>query len=138
MFPWIGAKHSDDEIWSTDWWYGAVDDASAEERREYIAAVVELAIERHGTWPIGELFPGLPDTPLTDLRLPTRAQNVVSRLGARSTVDVAELTTDDLLELRGMGVGSLEALLFALADAATVPLQEQVARSVDDDLRPRR
>jgi hypothetical protein len=75
-FPWLkGAAES-----ATPWWNEPIDDADVVARRQRLAQISELAMERLTMWTIGQIFPGLsPDLQLAQLHLPARAVNALGR-----------------------------------------------------------
>jgi hypothetical protein len=118
-FPWLAATGGD--VSEDDaWWGEAIDAVGSPRRAERLAWLAELAIERLGRWTIGEAFPGLhPDTPLTLLDLGTRGRNGLTRAGVYLAADLFTWTLDDLLDMRNFGLGTVDRILRALADAST-------------------
>jgi RNA polymerase sigma factor (sigma-70 family) len=85
-----------------------------------LAQVSQLAISRLARWTIGQIFPGLsPELDLQTLDLPTRARNALVRGRFRTAGDLSALTLDDIIDWRQVGIGTVDILLRALADAST-------------------
>lgn len=116
-FPWLrGAA----EPGSTPWWNAPIAEAHDESRQRYLATVSELAMERLTHWTIGEIFPGLsPGLELRHLDLPKRASNALNRQRCLVAGDLSNLTLDEVMEWRQVGVGVVDAILKGLAEAST-------------------
>ncbi len=99
---------------------GVISDTDDSCRQTYLAQISELAIERLTQWSIGQIFPGLPpglDLLATDL--PTRAHNALARFNCGISGQLVAVTLEDLISWRGVGVGTVDAILQRLADAST-------------------
>lgn len=116
-FPWLsGAAGTAGATWRES----AIDDADYMSRQSYLAQISELAMERLTHWTIGQIFPGLsPDLDLRLLQLPARAANALTRERCVSAGDLAGLSLDDMMSWRQIGVGTIDAILQALAGAST-------------------
>jgi len=116
-FPWLkGAAESV----ATPWWHEAIDDADPVVRGQRLAQVSELAMERLTRWTIGQIFPGLsPDLELAQFHLPARAVNALGRHNIFCAGDMSGMTLESILEWRQVGIGTVDAILQALADAST-------------------
>jgi len=118
-FPWLaatGGEVAEDEVW----WGEPIDAVGSPRRAERLAWLAELALEHLGRWTIGQIFPGLhPETPLAVLDLGTRGRNGLTRAGIYLAADLFNWTLDDLLDMRNIGLGTLDRVLRALADAST-------------------
>lgn len=116
-FPWLAGAAG---LAEAPWWNEPIDDADVVLRRARIATLAELAIERLTRWTIGQIFPGLsPDVDLLSLELPTRANNVLTRLDCRTSSKLMTVTLGDMMEWRQVGVGTVDSILQALADVST-------------------
>lgn len=115
-FPWLkGAAES-----ATPWWNDPIDDADVIARQQRLAQISELAMERLTRWTIGQIFPGLsPDLELNQANLPTRAVNALGRHCIVRAGDLTGMTLESILEWRQVGVGTVDAILQALAEAST-------------------
>lgn len=126
-FPWIPGKAAD-QVWEQGkWWDWAIDDIDPATRRSVVGNVVSLAIDRLGTWSIGDVVPGLPsDVQLARLDLPVRAKNVLYRAQIHTGADVAELPVEALFEFRNAGVGTVTAILRELVEVSSSQAQATV------------
>ncbi|WP_160118021.1 sigma factor-like helix-turn-helix DNA-binding protein, partial [Mycobacterium sp. MFM001] len=116
-FPWLKGVTKPE---SSPWWNEPTNSPDATIRRQRIAAISELAMERLTRWTIGQIFPGLPpDLELRRLQLPTRAANVLGREGCVLAADLSNVALDSMMDWRQIGVGTVDAILQALADAST-------------------
>lgn len=117
-FPWLPGVASSPS--AASWWDDPLDDAGTLQRRERLAQISEFAMGRLTRWTIGQILPGLPpDLPLVELQLPVRAVNA---LGNRAVIDAGDLhgvTLEEIMDWRAVGVGTVDAILQALADAST-------------------
>ncbi|MBB5957419.1 hypothetical protein FHS29_004014 [Saccharothrix tamanrassetensis] len=118
-FPWLrgaSAGHAD-----TPWWDAAISDAPPDERRQRLAEVSELAMNRLTRWTIGQIFPGLPpQLHIAALELPPRPRNALTSGAGYTTLgELVGLTIGDVLDLRNVGMGGIDAILRALADVST-------------------
>jgi hypothetical protein len=122
-FPWVeaaGSATASADGGSQPWWLEPVDTPGTEQRAERLARLSDLALERLSRWTIGQIFPGLPsDTELVFLPLSTRARNAMARLGYRFARDLQGMELADLLDIRNIGLGTIDTILQALADAST-------------------
>lgn len=123
-FPWLsGAAGPGDTLWATGdtlWWNRVINDADDANRRNYLAQIADLAMQRLSHWTIGSIFPGLsPDIDLLRLHLPVRAINALTRFDCGRSGDLMALTLDDVLSWRHVGVGTVDAILQTLADVST-------------------
>lgn len=118
-FPWVESVRSE-VTFHNAWWRETIDAQGSPERAERVARLAELVLERLGRWMIGQVFPGLDaGTSLSLLDIGTRAQNGFTRIGAYLIGDLFSMTVDDLLAMRTFGLGTVDRILRALADAAT-------------------
>lgn len=116
-FPWLKGIAEPD---SDQWWNGVIDDSDAVERRQRLAQISELAVERLTRWTIGQIFPGLaPHVDLHRLQLPTRAINALSSRGYDRAGALTAVTLAAMLDWRQVGLGTVDAILQALADSST-------------------
>lgn len=121
-FPWIEvcAVDSSAAIEQLPWWQHPIDELGTPGRELRLAQIAELALERLSRWTIGQIFPGLPSSiALADLPLPTRARNVLSRGNCYLAGDLQGEELSDILDWPQVGVGTVDSILRALADAAT-------------------
>jgi hypothetical protein len=116
-FPWLrGAAGAH----GTPWWDDVIDDTEDEERPGYLARISQLAMERLTAWTIGQIFPGLsPDVDYFRLDLPMRAIHAMKRRGYSSSADLSNETLDSIMDWHQVGVGTVDAILQALANAST-------------------
>lgn len=116
-FPWLrGAAESDSQFW----WESPIDEKGTARRQQRIGMISDLAIERLTRWTVGQIFPGLPpDLSLDELDIPVRALNALKRGKFRYASDLIPVTLDDILDWQNVGVGTVDALLRALADEST-------------------
>ncbi|MFI9633586.1 sigma factor-like helix-turn-helix DNA-binding protein [Nocardia sp. NPDC051929] len=116
-FPWlVSAADSATAVWCAD----AIDDVDAVIRSQRLAKVCELAMAHLTMCTIGEIFPGLPASiNLRRLRLPARAVNALNNHQCFRSGDLVGLTLDEMLDWRQVGVGTIDTILQALANAST-------------------
>ena len=116
-FPWLaGAGGAAGASWRGQ----PVDDTDLASRQAHLAQISELAMERLTQWTIGQIFPGLsPDLNLLATELPARAKTALTRFGCGMSGDLMAVTLEDVLGWRQVGVGTVDAILQALADAST-------------------
>jgi hypothetical protein len=123
-FPWIEAAAGDpgDVLGSAGgWWLEAVDASGSPVRAERLADLSDLALESLTRWTIGQIFPDLPaDTALSTLSVTNRARNALARFGYRTADDLQGLELGELLDLPQVGIGTVDSILQALADASTL------------------
>lgn len=115
-FPWLkvaAEPHGD------AWWNDAIDEAESVLRRQRLAQISEFAMARLTNWTIGQIFPGLsPDVDLQRLQLPVRAANALGRQGYIQASDLTGITLYSMMDWRQVGIGTIDAILQALADAS--------------------
>lgn len=116
-FPWIkGAAEPDED----PWWNDAIEDATVAVRRKRLARISELAMARLTRWTVGQILPGLdPELDLEVLPLPTRAVNALGRHDCLRAAKLSGITLVSMMEWQNVGVGTVDAILQALADAST-------------------
>lgn len=116
-FPWLkGATGAEVPAW----WDETIDDSDDATHRRHLAEVSELAMQRLNRWTIGQIFPGLaPDVDLFALDLPTRAVHALKRRKYARAGDLSNDTLDSMMDWRGVGGGTVDAILQALANAST-------------------
>lgn len=127
--PWLFSRAGDPEFFWID------DDPAAAEpnvRKAHCDLIAVLMVEAVPEVTIGELLPLLPgDVDLIpDPSLPTRAANWLLQSSTFTTDRIRPVTTADILNSRGMGTGSVIALLARLVELST----DELAR--DTDLGP--
>lgn len=149
-FPWLEAagRLGTPEEDRNPWWRQPIDPAGSPQRRQRLALISDLALDRLGRWTIGQIFPGLPsETVLTDLPLTGRARTFPARYGYRVAGELQAVELSDLLGRPQIGVGTVDSILQCLGDAATnaaVPVlrpphstgggRHRDAREADDEL----
>lgn len=122
-FPWIESAAG--RIASVDgtrqaWWLEAIDASGTPERMQRLSQISGLAFEHLMRWTIGQIFPGLPaDTVLADLPISTRARHAMGRFGYRVAGDLQGQELGELLDMPRVGIGTVDSILQALADAST-------------------
>lgn len=117
-FPWLAGAA---DVHADGWWHEAIDAADTVTRLERLSQVSELAMGRLTGWTIGELFPGLaPDIDLLQIRLPNRAINALVRRDCHQVGDLLNLTLDDVMSWRQVGIGTVDAILQSLAEVSMV------------------
>ena len=113
-FPWLAGASGVSDI---NWWIESIDETALITRRSRLATISELAMERLTRWTIGQIFPGLPpDLDLLQLNLPVRATNALDRFECRTSGQLMSITLADMMGWRQVGVGTVDAILQALAD----------------------
>lgn len=115
-FPWLPAiALANDEVWVTP------TEVADEVTVGRLAGVIaELASERLTHWTIGQILPSLPpDVELSALDLPTRAANSMSRHGIFTTGELANEFLGALMGWRGIGAGTINAVLARLVRVST-------------------
>ncbi|MCV2491663.1 hypothetical protein OF117_20155 [Geodermatophilus sp. YIM 151500] len=116
-FPWVKGAADGAEC---PWWDEPIDAPGVAVRQQRVAQIAELAMARLSQWTIGQIFPGLsPETELLQLRLPVRARNALGRYGCLSGADLMGVTLRAVMEWQQVGVGTVDAILQALADVST-------------------
>ncbi len=129
-FPWLSGATG--AAWRTR----PIVDTDFNSRRTYLAQISEFAMERLTQWTIGQIFPGLsPELELRLLHLPARASNTLVREGRARAGELASVRLDDMMSWRQVGVGTIDAILQALADASTSAPTPNVA-SLAEDVEP--
>jgi len=117
-FPWLAGAAGTGT--GTGWWDAPIDNDDPVVRRSSLAKVSELAMERLTRWTIGQIFPGLSsDFDLLQLHLPARAINALGRHGCGRSGDLMQIELDQMLDWRGVGAGTVDEILQALADVST-------------------
>lgn len=126
-FPWIkGAR----DARTGRWWEEEINDAPVADRDGRLAEIAQIATERLTHWTIGQIFPGLsPDLDLRDLRLPARATNAFARKQILTASELMNLSLETIMDWRQVGVGTIDAVLRALADASLSQATPTVATS---------
>jgi len=121
-FPWIEAAASDTDFTSGSaqgWWLEPVDAPATSKRAERLADLSDLALEHLTRWTVGQIFPGLPaDTVLSHLPMTSKARNALTRFGYRVASDLQGLQLGELLDIPNVGIGTVDSMLQALADAS--------------------
>jgi hypothetical protein len=117
-FPWLRGVASAPS--GVPWWDEAIDDAGTKQRRQRLAQISELAMERLTRWTIGQIYPGLsPNLALVELQLPVRAINALGNRECNYAGDLDGITLDEIMGWRSVGVGTVDSILQALADSST-------------------
>jgi hypothetical protein len=120
-FPWLEAaiaSSGGSAAASSDWWLESVDTSSM--RYERIADLSDIALQCLTKWTIGHIFPGLPaQAMLARLPITNRAKNALFRFGYHLAGDLQSLDLGELLDLPNVGIGTVDSILRALADAST-------------------
>jgi len=123
-FPWIEAAAADPGNTTEGalaWWREPIDASGPQRRAERLADLSDLALERLTRWTIGQIFPALPaGAVLHFLPMTNRAKNALARFGYRTAGDLQGLELADLLDLPQVGIGTVDSVLQALADASTL------------------
>ncbi|CAM3078866.1 sigma factor-like helix-turn-helix DNA-binding protein [Tsukamurella hominis] len=110
-FPWLTTSAPEGE------WAAPIDDAGTEARRARLAELAALAMEHVPGTPVIELFPLLPpDVSVTALQLPTRAARALARFDYTTTSQLRPLTCGTMMGWKAIGVGTVGAILEALAE----------------------
>ncbi|MFI6827892.1 sigma factor-like helix-turn-helix DNA-binding protein [Kribbella sp. NPDC050241] len=134
-FPWLAGVTSSDVDCQEPWQEEAIDATDAVCRQQILDKVVSLAVDRLSRWSIGEILPGVPlDVRIEDLRLPVRAYNALYREKRLTTGDLVDLSLDDLLAYRHVGIGAVTAVLRILADRSTSLPQASLANHASSDV----
>ena len=137
--PWVAGVSG---VRAVPWWEESIADANPLTRNTRLAMISELAMERLTRWTIGQIFPGLaPGIHLQKFNLPTRAANALRRFGGPTTSELIAITLDDIMDWRGVGAGTVDAILQAFADASTVlatppVMNQRGAESLETPLSP--
>lgn len=120
-FPWLAGASGSMRLGSDgSWWHEAIDETDPATRHIRLGTVSELAMERLTRWTIGQIFPGLSeDIDLLQLNLPARAVNALTRFNCGNSGQLMGITLDEMLDWRNVGVGTVDAILQALADIST-------------------
>ncbi|WP_229992220.1 DNA-directed RNA polymerase subunit alpha C-terminal domain-containing protein [Arthrobacter sp. Bi26] len=101
-------------------WADAIEGKSMAVRIQRLGQLSELAMERLSQWTIGQIFPGLtPELNLLEIRLPARAANALERHGCNTAAVLIPVRLEEMMKWRNVGVGTIDSILQALADAST-------------------
>jgi RNA polymerase sigma factor (sigma-70 family) len=123
-FPWIEAAAADlltEHGGEQAWWLEPVGAFGTAVRAERLADLSDLILERLTRWTIGQIFPGLPaETDLASLPMTNRARNAMARFGYQTAGDLQGLELGELFDLPNVGIGTVDSILQALADASTL------------------
>jgi RNA polymerase sigma factor (sigma-70 family) len=123
-FPWIEAIAADLLTVGGSaqaWWLEPVGNFGTAVRAERLAELSDLMLERLTRWTIGQIFPSLPaETDLASLPMTNRARNALARFGYKTAGDLLGLELGELFDLPQVGIGTVDSILQALADAATL------------------
>jgi hypothetical protein len=130
-FPWLRGTVDLHEL---SWWDTAIDEDEDPSWGQRLARLSDLVVTELQQWSIGQVFPGLaPDTELLSLSLPTRALNTLGRHGYFTGESLLGITVADMMRWRNVGVGTVDAILRALAGAsataATVIVPDEIGFS---------
>lgn len=116
-FPWLQGVA---EPGTLSMWTDAIEGRSMTVRVQRLGQLSELAMERLTQWTIGQILPGLtPELNLLEIRLPARATNALGRHGCGTAADLIPVRLEEMMEWRNVGVGTIDSILQALADAST-------------------
>jgi hypothetical protein len=119
-FPWLEVAAREEPADGAPWWRQPIDPLESPRRRQRLAQMSDLALDRLGRWTIGQIFPALPsETVLGDLPLTTRARNAFARFGYQVAGDLQSAELADLLGWPQIGIGTVDSILQCLGDAAT-------------------
>jgi RNA polymerase sigma factor (sigma-70 family) len=140
-FPWIEAFGGDlltTTGSSLAWWPEPVEASGKAVRAERFADLSDLMLERFTNWTIGQIFPMLSaGTRLATLSTNKRASNALARFGYQTAGDLQGLELWELLDLPQVGMGTIDSLLQALAEASTLePAAVRLARQGVQASRP--
>ncbi|HUY47112.1 MAG TPA: sigma factor-like helix-turn-helix DNA-binding protein [Streptosporangiaceae bacterium] len=123
-FPWIAAAAAEPGNPAGNVparWLESVYFNGSSTRAERLADLSDLALEHLTRWTIGQTFPSLPaNTVLSTLPMTNRARNALARFGYRTAGDLQGLELCELLDLPQVGIGTVDSILQALADGATL------------------
>ena len=117
-FPWLAGLVGSG---GDSWWHESIDDTDLVTRRNRLATISELSMQRLTRWSVGQIFPGLgPDIDLLKLtQLPVRAINALTRFDCPRSGQLMAIRLDEMLSWRQVGVGTVDAILQTLADIST-------------------
>jgi hypothetical protein len=122
-FPWIEAASAGSGNVTENtgrWWLEPIEGSGTAQRSDHLADISDLALERLTRWTIGQIFPSLPaGTVLSGLSMTNRARNAFSRLGYQTAGDLQALELGELLDMPQVGIGTVDSIVQALADAST-------------------
>jgi hypothetical protein len=122
-FPWLAATEctTDTSEESISPWVDPIDAIEPMTRAERLADLSDLILERLTKWTIGQIFPTLPAAiDLASLPITNRARNALTRYGYYTAGDLQSVELDDLLDMRNVGIGTVDSILQTLADASTL------------------
>ena len=138
-FPWIEAASSDlltAPGSAQAWWLEPVDAFGTAMRAERLADLSDVMLERLTRWTIGQIFPTLPaETVIVGLPMTNRARNALARFGYQTAGDLQGLELAELFDLPNIGIGTVDSILQALADASTLNPAPIVLASQDRPTR---
>lgn len=116
-FPWL---RSNTRARTSAWFEEPIDPEHLPTRQKRVSEIARVAVERLSRWTIGQIFPGLPhDLLLRDLDIPVRAVNALGSQDWIHTGDLVGVTVETLMDLRNVGVGTVETVLQRLANVST-------------------
>ncbi|OBJ57435.1 sigma factor-like helix-turn-helix DNA-binding protein [Mycobacterium asiaticum] len=129
-FPWLaGALGAS----GGDWLQDSIQDTDPITHEARLATISALAMERLTRWTIGQIFPGLPpDINLLQLDIPMRARNALAKFGRADLNKLMATTVREMLDWNQVGVGTVDAILQALADASTYTATPEISASFPD------
>lgn len=139
-FPWIPDVAGDTggvTECRQHWWLEPIAESESTVRHQRLSSLPAVMLKRLRRETMGQVFPILPAAiELASLSITTRGINSLHRFGYQRVADLRDLEIGELLDLPYVGIGTVSAILRALADASTLPsVQESYARSqpmIDD------
>jgi hypothetical protein len=124
VFPWIEASVvslGGATEFNRAWWLETVAASDSGTCAQRFADLSRLALQQLTDWPIGQIFPALPaKVALAALPMTNRAKNALAQSGYRTAGNLRDLELHELLDLPNVGVATIDSILQALADAATL------------------
>ncbi|BCW52032.1 sigma factor-like helix-turn-helix DNA-binding protein [Arthrobacter sp. StoSoilB13] len=116
-FPWLPGVAEPNAL---PMWEDAIDGNTVTARVQRLGQLSGLAMERLTQWTLGQIFPGLtPELNLLEIRLPARAVNALGSHGCNTAADLIPVRLEEMMRWRSVGVGTIDSILQALADAST-------------------